>query len=77
MNEVEVNANSNAELTLKYCMDIIQYGMKTKDDALISYGYYYSGIVYYTLNDGMLFYEAVTNALFYLNRIEVVLIVIF
>ena len=70
MTEVEENADRNAELTLRYCMDIIQYGVKTKDDALVSFGYYYSGMVYYTLNDGMLFYEAVTNALFYLNRIE-------
>ena len=68
--EVEENADSNAELTLRYCMDIIQYGIKTKDDALISFGYYYSGMLYYTLNDGILFYEAITNALFYLNRIE-------
>ncbi len=68
--EVENHAGTDAELTLKCCVDIIQYGMKTKDDALIAFGYYYTGVVYYTLNKGPLFYEAITNALSYLNRIE-------
>ena len=68
--EVLANCNDNAELTLKYCTDIIEYGTKTKDNALIAFGYYYSGVVFYTLNDGTLFYEAITNALSYLNRVE-------
>jgi len=68
--QVELNCNQNAELTLKYCTDIIEYGIKIKDNALIAFGYYYSGVVYYTLNDGTLFYEAITNALSYLNRVQ-------
>ena len=70
MKEVQENCMQDAELTLKYCNDIIQYGLKTKDDSLIAFGYYYCGVVYYVLNEGTHFFEAVTNALSYLNKVN-------
>ncbi len=70
MNIVQENCETDAELTLKYCNDIIEYGKSTKDDSLIAYGYYYCGVVYYVINDGNRFYDAVTNALSYLSKVE-------
>lgn len=70
MNTVLQNCETDAELTLKYCNDIIEYGMKTKDDTLIAFGYYYSGVVYYILNDGNHFFDAVSGALSYLSKVE-------
>ena len=67
---VRDNAHKDAELTLRYCKDIIGYGKKVQDDSLVALGYYYEGVVYYVLNDGMHFYEAVTNALSYLSKVE-------
>lgn len=67
---VQKNCDKDAELTLKYCNDIIDYGKKTEDDGLVALGYYHEGVVYYVLNDGSHFYEAVTNALSYLSRVE-------
>ncbi|MBP3676788.1 MAG: GGDEF domain-containing protein, partial [Agathobacter sp.] len=40
------------------------------DDGLVALGYYHEGVVYYVLNDGSHFYEAVTNALSYLSKVE-------
>lgn len=67
---VQENCDRDAELTLKYCQDIIDYGKKTQDDGLVALGYYHEGVVYYVLNDGSHFYEAVTNALSYLSKVE-------
>ncbi len=67
---VQENCDKDAELTLKYCQDIIDYGKKTQDDGLVALGYYHEGVMYYVLNDGMHFYEAVTNALSYLSKVE-------
>ncbi len=67
---VEENCNKDAELTLKYCQDIIDYGKKIQDDGLVALGYYHEGVVYYVLNDGIRFYEAVTNALSFFSKEE-------
>ena len=67
---VEENNHKDAELTLEYCQNIIDYGTKTKDDGLVALGYYHEGVVYYILNDGIHFYEAVTKALSYLSKEE-------
>ncbi len=67
---VEDNCDKDAELTLKYCKELIDYGTKTEDDSLIATAYYHEGVVYYVLNDGNRFYEAVTNALSYLTKVE-------
>ena len=70
INCIEENAQSNAELTLTYCNDIIEYGTDIKDDALVALGHYYRGLVYYIANEGSLFYEAVTRALTSLTKVE-------
>lgn len=67
---VEQNNHRDSELSLKYCEDIIAYGEEHQEDDLIALGHYHKGVVYYVLNDGMHFYEAVTNALSYLSKVE-------
>lgn len=67
---IEENAQSNTELTLKYCNDLIEYGTEAEDDTLMALGHYYRGLVYYISNEGSLFYEAVTRALTYLTKLE-------
>ncbi|MGN1155884.1 MAG: GGDEF domain-containing protein [Agathobacter sp.] len=70
MQSIQENCMLDAELTLKLCNDVIEYGNKIKDDSLIAFGYYYCGVVYYVLNDGTHFFEAVTSALSYLSKVE-------
>ena len=70
METIQENCMQDAELTLKLCNDVIEYGNKIKDDSLIAFGYYYCGVVYYVLNDGSHFFEAVTSALAYLSKVE-------
>lgn len=70
MKLVRENCYSDTELTLKYCDHIIEYGNQIEDDALIGYGYYHKGVIFYERNDGNSFYEAMTNALSHLNKVE-------
>jgi len=70
INCIEENVRSDADLTLKYCRDLIEYGADAEEDALVALGYYYRGLVYYISNEGSLFYEAMTRALTYLTKIE-------
>lgn len=67
---IQENCETDAELTLKYCENIIDYGKKTEDDGLVALGYYHEGVVYYVLNDGVHFYDSVTQALSYLSKVE-------
>jgi diguanylate cyclase (GGDEF)-like protein len=64
------NRGKNAELTLKFCSDIINYGMKNGDSKLLGFGHYYSGETYYCLNDGNRFIEEISQALSYLDKAE-------
>lgn len=54
---IKENVDTDGELTLNYCKDIIEYGQENKDDALVALGHYYRGVVYYTTNKGSLFYQ--------------------
>ena len=67
---IQENCETDAELTLKYCENIIDYGKKIEDDGLVALGYYHEGVVYYVLNDGVHFYDSVTQALSYLSKVE-------
>ena len=67
---VEENNHKDAELTLEYCEKIIAYGEELQDDSLIALGYYHTGVVYYVLNDATHFYDAVSDALSYLSKVE-------
>lgn len=70
MKVVEKMCEQDTELTLRYCDNIITYGTTEKDDSLIAFGYYYKGVAFYVINDGLRFYGAVTNALSYLHKAE-------
>ena len=70
VSQVLENTGKNAELTLKYCRDIIEYGEKNTDHKLIGFGYYYMGETYYGLNDGAHFFEVMGKALSNLNQAE-------
>ena len=70
MQSIQENCMQDAELTLKLCNDVVEYGNKIQDDSLIAFGYYYCGVVYYVLNDGNNFFQAVTSALAYLSKVE-------
>lgn len=64
------NRGVNAELTLKYCADIREYAERTGDAKLLGFAYYYSGEVYYVLNDGGALFRCITHAITYLNQAE-------
>lgn len=70
MTVVEENNATNAELTLQYCDKILEYGEAHQDDSLIAFAHYHQGVVYYVKNDGVRFYEAVTQALTSLSRVD-------
>ena len=70
VSQVLENTGKNAELTLKYCRNIIEYGEKNTDHKLIGVGYYYMGETYYGLNDGAHFFEVMGKALSNLNQAE-------
>lgn len=70
VSQVLENTGKNAELTLKYCRNIIEYGEKNTDQKLIGFGYYYMGETYYGLNDGTHFFEVMGKALSNLNQAE-------
>ena len=42
----------DAELTLKYCNKLIEYGMHNNDVKILGYAYYHLSGTYYCLNDG-------------------------
>lgn len=70
MNEVQKNLGVNAELTLKYCADIEEYGAKTDDAKLLGFACYYSGETYYVLNDVANLFRYITRAITYLDQSE-------
>lgn len=61
---------SNADTVLENCGKIIAYGEEHDDPKLMGFGCFYSGEVYYGLNDGEHFYQMMTQALTYLDRAE-------
>lgn len=68
LNEVFRNRGVNAELTLKYCADIEQYGAKLNDAKLLGFALYYSGETYYVLNNVDDFFRCITKAVPYLDQ---------
>lgn len=68
INEVLRNRGVNAELMLKYCADIGQYGEKTNDAKLLGFAFYYSGETYYVLNNVDDFFCCITKAVPYLDQ---------
>ena len=68
--QVIENRGKDAELSLKFCKDIVNYGMTVGDHNLIGFGYFYRGETYYLLNDGVHFFEEISKALDYLNKAQ-------
>lgn len=66
--QVIANREINAELTLKYSNQLIEYAERTDDCRLRGIGYYYCGETYYGLNDGTCFFDAMGKALSDLNQ---------
>ena len=64
------NRETNADVVLECCRDIIAYGRKTDDPKLTGFGFFYGGGIYYELNDGAHFFHMMTEALTYLDRAE-------
>lgn len=64
------NRETNADVVLECCRDIIAYGRKTDDPKLMGFGFFYGGEIYYELNDGAHFFHMMTEALTYLDRAE-------
>ena len=60
------NRETNADVVLECCRDIIAYGRKTDDPKLMGFGFFYGGEIYYELNDGAHFFHMMTEALTYL-----------
>lgn len=55
------NRETNADVVLECCRDIIAYGRKTDDPKLIGFGCFYGGEIYYGLNDGEHFFHMMTE----------------
>ena len=64
------NRETNADVVLECCRDIIAYGRETDDPKLIGFGCFYGGEIYYGLNDVEHFFHVMTEALTYLDRAE-------
>lgn len=64
------NRETNADVVLECCRDIIAYGRETDDPKLMGFGFFYGGEIYYELNDGAHFFHMMTEALTYLDRAE-------
>lgn len=61
------NRETNADVVLECCRDIIAYGRETDDPKLMGFGFFYGGEIYYELNDGAHFFHMMTEALTYLG----------
>ena len=55
--------------TLYGCSRLMEYGKRTEDNKILGFAYYYSGETYYQLNDTENFFQNITTALTYLQRI--------
>ncbi len=70
VDRVYENRGKDAELTLKYCNDIIDYAQKKEDAKLLGFAFYYCGETYYCLNDVDNFFIVISKALSYLQCVK-------
>lgn len=68
-NKVTENHGVNAELTLKYCNDIIDYATNINDSKLLGFAYYYLAETYYCLNDGDNYFSSTIKAIEHLKKV--------
>lgn len=70
LDTIEQNYYKNPELALMYCDDVIGHGKESQDESLIALGYYHKGVTLYIRNDGTGFYDAITDAISHLSKVE-------
>ena len=63
------NHGVNAELTLKYCNEILEYATGTGDSKLLGFAYYYLSETYYCLNDGDNYFSTTIKAIEHLEKV--------
>ena len=56
------NYRKDAELTIRYCHELIDYGEKTADSKLLGFGYYHLAMTLYCLNDYDNIFDIVVSA---------------
>lgn len=66
INSIFETMSEDPERTLDACTELIREGVRIEDTALIGFGYFYSGNIYYALNEGDLFFDSIKKALSYL-----------
>lgn len=62
--------NKDAELALKACCELVEYGSCKDEVSILGFAYYYMANINYYLNDGKLFFETIPNAIKYLEKSE-------
>ena len=56
------NYRKDAEMTIRYCNELIEYGEKTADSKLLGFGYYHLAMTLYCLNDYDNIFDIVVRA---------------
>lgn len=68
INDVQDFGKIDAELSIKKCYKLIEYGNEHNDVSILGYGYYYLANINYYLNDGKLFFDTIPYAIKYLEE---------
>ncbi len=64
------NYRKDAELTIRYCNELIDYGEKTADSKLLGFGYYHLAMTLYCLNDYDNIFDIVVRAIEHLEKAQ-------
>ena len=64
------NYRKDAELTIRYCHELIDYGEKTADSKLFGFGYYHLAMTLYCLNDYDNIFDIVVRAIDHLEKAQ-------
>lgn len=62
------NYRKDAEMTIRYCNELIEYGEKTADSKLLGFGYYHLAMTLYCLNDYDNIFDIVVRAIEHRRR---------
>ena len=60
--------STDAELSLKTCCKLVEYGNERGDSYLLGFAYYHMAVINYYLNDGKMFFDIIPNAITYLEE---------
>ena len=64
------NYRKDAEMTIRYCNELIEYGEKTADSKLLGFGYYHLAMTLYCLNDYDNIFDIVVRAIEHLEKAQ-------